>query len=255
MRIVRYEIHGRIHWGTLDEQDPPHIREGVGDFLSNWGLTRKTYRLDTVKLLAPVLPSKVVALGLNYRDHAEELKMKIPDDPMIFLKPGTSVIGPGDDIVYPRMSSRVDYEAELAIVIGKTARRVIPEHARDCVLGYTCANDVTARDLQVKDIQFTRAKGFDTFCPIGPCIRTTIDPSDLLVEAYLNGKRVQSSRTSNLIFHVEELVSFISHVMTLLPGDIIITGTPGGIGPMEPGDKIEIRIENIGSLINPVVAE
>lgn len=254
MRIVRYERKGRIHWGVLDSKDSEYVREGVGDFLGDWGLTKKTYRTDSVKILVPVLPSKVVALGLNYRDHAEELNLPIPEDPMIFLKPSTAVIGHGEPIIYPKMAGRVDYEAELGIVIGKKAKEIPPENAQEFILGYTCVNDVTARDLQAKDVQYTRAKGFDTFCPLGPCIHTSIDPSNLKVEAYLNGKLVQSSSTSNLIFGVLELVSFVSHVMTLLPGDVISTGTPGGIGPMQPGDIIEIRVEGIGSLVNPVMA-
>ncbi len=254
MKIVRYERKGKKRWGVLDEEGE-HVREGVGDFLGDWGLTKKVYRIDGVRLIAPIEPSKIVALGLNYRDHAEELGMPLPDDPMIFMKPSTSIAGPGDDIIYPHMSSQVDYEAEMAIVIGKKAKNTAPEDARKYVLGYTCLNDVTARDLQRKDIQFTRGKGFDTFCPIGPCIVTDIVPDDLAVEAYLNGEQKQSSRTSNLIFGVDELVTFISHIMTLLPGDIISTGTPGGIGPMQVGDTIEIRVEGIGGLVNSVVAE
>jgi len=253
MKILRYERKGTLRWGALDE-DGEHVREGVGDYLGDWGLTKKIYRLDGLTLKAPVSPAKVVALGLNYRDHAEEMGLPLPEDPMIFLKPSTAVIGPGQDIVYPPMSQRVDYEAELAVVIGKKAAGVSVENAGDYILGYTCLNDVTARDLQIRDIQFTRSKGFDTFCPIGPWIVTDLDPADLAVEAYLNGERKQCSRTSNLIFGVYELVSFISHVMTLLPGDIISTGTPGGIGPMQPGDTIEIRVEGIGSLVNRVVA-
>ncbi len=253
MRILRYERKGSLRWGTLDD-DGERVREGVGDYLGDWGLTKKVYRLDGLKLKPPVSPTKVVALGLNYRDHAEEMGAPLPQDPMIFLKPSTSVIGPGDNIVYPPMSQRVDYEAELAVVVGKRAVKAPAEKAAEYVLGYTCLNDVTARDLQSKDIQFARSKGFDTFCPIGPCIVTDISPDDLAVESYLNGENKQASRTSNLIFGVNELVSFISHVMTLLPGDIISTGTPGGIGPMQPGDTVEIKVEGIGSLVNQVVA-
>jgi len=254
MKIVRYERKGVKRWGVLDITGE-HVREGVGNFIHDWGLTKKIFSLDSLHLLPPVEPTKIVALGLNYRDHAEEMKFPLPEDPMIFIKPSSAVIGPADKIIYPKMASQVDYEAELAIVIGKTARHVLPENSRSHVLGYTCLNDVTARDLQRKDIQFTRAKGFDTFCPIGPCIATDVTPDDLAVEAYLNGERKQSSGTSQLIFGVDELISFISHVMTLYPGDIISTGTPGGIGPMQPGDTIEIRIEKIGSLINKVEAE
>ncbi len=191
-------------------------------------------------------------MGLNYRDHAEELGFPIPDEPVIFLKPATTLIGPGDAIQYPPTSSRVDFEAELGIVIKERAKNITPGLARDYILGFTCANDVTARDLQKKDGQWTRAKSFDTFCPVGPWIETDLDPGDLLVESYLNSARKQSSRTSRFIFSVPQLVSFISTVMTLNPGDLIITGTPAGIGPMQPGDEIEVRIEGIGSLKNTV---
>jgi 2-keto-4-pentenoate hydratase/2-oxohepta-3-ene-1,7-dioic acid hydratase in catechol pathway len=180
------------------------------------------------------------------------LGLPIPDTPIIFLKPPTSVIGPDDSIRYPETSSRVDYEAELGIIIKDRAKDIRPEDASRHILGYTCANDVTARDLQKKDGQWTRAKSFDTFCPFGPWIETELDPDDLLVESFLNGARRQSSRTSQLIFKTNHLVSFISQVMTLYPGDLIITGTPAGIGPMERGDEIEVRIEGIGSLKNTV---
>jgi 2-keto-4-pentenoate hydratase/2-oxohepta-3-ene-1,7-dioic acid hydratase in catechol pathway len=205
-----------------------------------------------VRLLAPCSPTKVIAVGLNYRDHAQELGLPIPDTPIIFLKPPTSVIGPDDSIRYPETSSRVDYEAELGIVIKDRVKDIRPDEARGHILGYTCANDVTARDLQKKDGQWTRAKSFDTFCPVGPWIETELDPDDLLVESYLNGARRQSSRTSQFIFKTNYLISFISQVMTLYPGDLIITGTPAGIGPMERGDEIEVRIEGIGSLKNVV---
>jgi 2-keto-4-pentenoate hydratase/2-oxohepta-3-ene-1,7-dioic acid hydratase in catechol pathway len=181
--------------------------------------------------------------------------MAVPEDPILFLKPPTSLIGPDAAIIWPSMSQQVDYEGELGIVIRDRVRGIAPNEVRDHILGYTCANDVTARDLQKKDGQWTRAKGFDTFCPVGPWIETDLDPADLLVESYLNGERRQSSRTSQLIFGIERLVSFISHVMTLQPGDLIITGTPAGIGPMRPGDEIEVRIEGIGSLKNRVSAE
>ena len=179
--------------------------------------------------------------------------LALPAEPVLFLKPPTTVIGPGDTVVYPAASLQVDYEAELGVVIKKRTRGVGPEEAPDHILGYTCANDVTARDLQKKDGQWTRAKSFDTFCPVGPWIETGLDPADLLIQSYLNGERRQSSRTSQLIFKVNELVSFISGIMTLEPGDLIITGTPAGIGPMQPGDEIEVRIEGIGSLKNRVI--
>jgi 2-keto-4-pentenoate hydratase/2-oxohepta-3-ene-1,7-dioic acid hydratase in catechol pathway len=195
-----------------------------------------------------------VAVGLNYRDHAHELGHAVPEEPVIFLKPATTIIGPGESVIYPAASSRVDYEAELGVVVKDRTRNISPEEAPDHILGYTCANDVTARDLQKKDGQWTRAKSFDTFCPVGPWIETDLDPGDLLIQSYLNGERRQSSRTSQLIFNVHELVCFISGIMTLEPGDLIITGTPAGIGPMKPGDEIEVRIEGIGSLKNRIIA-
>jgi 2-keto-4-pentenoate hydratase/2-oxohepta-3-ene-1,7-dioic acid hydratase in catechol pathway len=209
-------------------------------------------KIGEAKLLSPCLPSKIVALGLNYRDHAEEVKLPIPDKPLLFIKPSTSVIGPGEAILYPKMSKRVDYEAELAVVIGKVAKNVSEEKAADYILGYTCLNDVTARDLQPKDGQWTLSKSFDTFSPIGPWIVTDMDPHQLEISSYLNGERRQHSNTKNLIFGPRQLVSFISWAMTLLPGDVIATGTPSGIGPMAIGDQIDVVIEGIGTLSNHV---
>jgi 2-keto-4-pentenoate hydratase/2-oxohepta-3-ene-1,7-dioic acid hydratase in catechol pathway len=218
--------------------------------------TGEVLALGDVNLLAPCEPSKIVALGLNYRDHAAEFGRQAPDEPLIFLKPSTAVIGPGANIIYPRMSRRVDYEAELGVVIGKTARRVEEENALEYVLGYTCFNDVTARDLQKKDGLFTRAKGFDTFAALGPWIETGLaDPDKVMVEAYLNGERRQHASTSTMVFGVRRLIAFISEVMTLLPGDVIATGTPSGVGPMRPGDEVEVRVEGIGTLQNRVLAE
>jgi 2-keto-4-pentenoate hydratase/2-oxohepta-3-ene-1,7-dioic acid hydratase in catechol pathway len=197
-----------------------------------------------------VQPSKIVAVGLNYKDHAAELKQALPQEPLLFLKPGSAVIGPFDPIIYPAMSTQVDYEGELAIVIGKKARGVSEAEADECIFGYTCFNDVTARDLQRADGQWTRAKGFDTFAPIGPWIETELDPRDLALETFLNGERRQASTTANLIFTPTYLVSFISRVMSLYPGDIIATGTPAGIGPMKAGDTVEVVIAGIGGLVN-----
>jgi 2-keto-4-pentenoate hydratase/2-oxohepta-3-ene-1,7-dioic acid hydratase in catechol pathway len=233
----------------LDGEEVMELEGGLFGPLKTLGTA---HTRSGVKLLAPCSPSKVIAVGLNYRDHARELGMPVPDSPVIFLKPSTTVIGPEDAILYPGASSRVDYEAELGIVIKDRVKDLRPEEANRHILGYTCANDVTARDLQKKDGQWTRAKSFDTFCPVGPWIETGLEPDDLLVESYLNGERRQSSRTSQFIFKADFLVSFISQVMTLYPGDLIITGTPAGIGPMEPGDEIEVRIEGIGSLRNTV---
>jgi 2-keto-4-pentenoate hydratase/2-oxohepta-3-ene-1,7-dioic acid hydratase in catechol pathway len=201
------------------------------------------------------LPSKIVAMGLNYRHHAEEVHLPLPEVPLIFLKPPTSVIGPEENIIYPPSTTRVDYECELAIIIKKRAWQVSREEALEYVLGYTCLNDVSARDHQKQDGQWTRAKGFDTFSPIGPWIETGLDPGKVTVGTYLNGELKQHSRTSDMIFDVPEQISFISHVMTLLPGDVIATGTPSGIGPMKPGDIVEIKISSIGTLRNYVVED
>jgi 2-keto-4-pentenoate hydratase/2-oxohepta-3-ene-1,7-dioic acid hydratase in catechol pathway len=252
MRLVRFLVQGKPCYGILNNDE---VAELDGDFFSPFKTLKACHPVSAVKLLAPCAPGKIVAVGLNYRDHAHELGFPIPDEPVIFLKPPTTVIGPGEAVVRPAMSAQVDYEAELGVVISDRTSRVGPGEARDHILGYTCANDVTARDLQKKDGQWTRAKSFDTFCPLGPWIETDLDPGDLLIESYLNGERRQSSRTSQFIFPVDRLVSFISHVMTLEPGDVIITGTPAGIGPMQPGDEIEVRIEGIGSLKNKVSTE
>lgn len=246
MRFARFEVEGKVFQGTI--RGDVAVPDGCGS------ISRK-YSLGEIRLLSPTLPSKIVAIGLNYRDHAEEVGMPLPEEPLLFLKPSSSVIGPGDTIILPSQSARVDFEAELGVVIGKTARKVLGRDAQDCILGYTCLNDVTARDLQGKDGQWTRAKGFDTFCPIGPWIETELDPSDLGIELYLNGKFKQASRTSNLVFDPVRLVEFISGIMTLFPGDVIATGTTSGIGPMQSGDTVEVRIEGIGSLINIVQPE
>ena len=205
-------------------------------------------------LLPPVEPSKIVAVGANYKDHAMEMGKPLPAEPLLFMEPSTSVIGPNDIIVYPKMSKRVDYEGELALVIKKTAYLLSPDkEIKGYILGYTCFNDVTARDLQKKDGQFTRAKSFDTFAAVGPCIATDVDPSQLKLKTFLNGKLRQSGNTRNLIFPVPFLVWFISNIMTLNPGDIITTGTPAGIGPMKPGDRVDVQIDNIGTLSNAVM--
>jgi len=251
MKFLRYKTKdGKVKHGYLEEGK---VFEITGDIHGEHHPTGDEYKVNNIKFLAPCSPSKIVAVGLNYRDHAEELKKKIPDEPLLFMKPSTSIIGHEDKIIYPsHMSSRVDYEGELAVVIGKEAKWVNESEAFQYIFGYTCINDVTARDLQVKDVQYTRAKGFDTFAPIGPVIETEIDPSDLEISTFLNGELKQHSRTSEIIFKVPRLLSFISRVMTLLPGDIIATGTPSGIGPMKISDKIEIKVEGIGNLKNYV---
>ena len=243
MKLIRYELNGRIYQGRIVDGRAYAVDAADGS---------PGHAMGEIRLLPPVQPTKVVAIGLNYRDHAEEVGLPIPEEPLLFLKPPSSVIGPGDTIVMPPQSRRVDYEAELAIAIGKTASKVTARDSRDYILGYTCLNDVTARDLQGKDGQWTRAKGFDTFCPIGPWVETEIDTLDLKIELYLNEERKQESRTSMLIFNPYLLVEFISGVMTLFPGDVIATGTTSGIGPMKSGDTVEVRIEGIGSLTNRV---
>jgi 2-keto-4-pentenoate hydratase/2-oxohepta-3-ene-1,7-dioic acid hydratase in catechol pathway len=254
MRIVRFALQGRMGYGILAGEKISVLWETPYDGLQN--TTGEIMSLPEVTLLAPCEPSKIVAVGLNYKDHAKEIGASLPEEPLLFMKPSTSVIGPDEDIAYPAMSKRVDYEAELAVVIGKPCHQVMETAAKDYILGYTAINDVTARDLQQKDGQWTRAKSFDTFAPLGPWIETEIsDPDNLTVEAYLNGKRCQHSTTGNLIFGVFKLVSFISQIMTLLPGDVIATGTPAGIGPMQPGDVVEVRVEGIGRLRNRLVAE
>jgi len=254
MRIVRFDMQGRSGYGLLAGEKISVLRATPYDGLVN--TTGEVLSLPEVILLAPCEPSKIIALGLNYRDHAAEFGNPVPDEPLIFMKPSTAVIGPDAAITYPAMSRRVDYEAELAVVLGKTARHVPEEKALEYVLGYTCFNDVTARDLQKKDGQFTRAKGFDTFAALGPWIETDIgDPDNLEVEAVLNGERKQHSNTNNMVFGVKTLISFISRIMTLLPGDVIATGTPAGIGPMRIGDVVEIKVEKIGTLRNQVTAE
>ena len=250
MKIIRFSLGKKTSYGILDDETIRVIR---GNPFNNLRYSGITCNLSDVKLLAPCVPSKIVCLGVNYRSHAGELNSQIPQSPLLFLKPPSAIIGPEDKIIYPEMSQRVDYEGELGAVIKKKASRVSPQQALDYVLGYTCFNDVTARDLQRPDGQWTRAKGFDTFAPFGPCIETEIDPTNVPLETYLNGQLKQKSNTTELIFSIKEVISFISRVMTLLPGDVIATGTPGGIGPMNPGDTIEIKIAQIGVLRNYVV--
>ncbi len=250
MKLVRFLASAGPSCGILHNDE---VAELDRDFFGPFKTLKGRRPASSVRLLAPCVPSKIVAVGLNYRDHAEELGMPVPDEPVLFLKPPTCVIGPGEAVRWPAMSGRVDYEAELGVVIKDRVSGIAPENARGHILGYTCANDVTARDLQKKDGQWTRAKSFDTFCPVGPWIETDLDPGDLSIETFVNGERKQSSRTSQFIFPIERLVSFISRVMTLEPGDLIITGTPAGIGPMKAGDEVEVRIEGIGSLKNRVV--
>lgn len=250
MQIVRFKAAGKTRYGALEGGA---VVEYTGTPFALFRRGRRRYPLTQTVLLAPVVPSKIVAVGLNYRDHAKEMHLPLPDEPRIFLKPTTAIVGPDDPIVYPPQSRRVDHEVELAVVMKRRCRNVPAERARQYVLGYTCLNDVTARDLQQRDGMPSRAKAFDTFCPIGPCIATDIDPNAVTIEAWVNGGLRQSSSTKELIFPVEEIVARVSEVMTLLPGDVIATGTPPGVGPLEPGDRVELRIEGIGSLRNTVV--
>lgn len=256
MRILRYSSKGRAKYGVLDGntikglRGSPFAKFRGSDSL--FVIDDSSHHLNEVKLLAPCTPSKIVCLGLNYRRHAEETNLPIPEVPLIFLKPSTAVIGPDDEIVIPPESRRVDYEAELGVVIGKRAKSVDEGDIADYIFGYTCFNDVSERYNQRDDVQWTRAKGYDTFAPLGPWIETEISPGDLKIETYLNGELRQTARTSDLIFSVPKIVSFISGIMTLLPGDVIATGTPSGIGRMNAGDTVEISIENIGILRNTV---
>lgn len=250
MKIVRFRAANKTRYGVLEGA---WVVEYAGTPFGTFKKARKKWPLKQAVLLAPVLPSKIVGVGLNYRDHAEEMRMAVPDRPRIFLKPPSALCGPDDPIVYPRDTRRLEHEGELAVVIRKRAHQVPAERARDFVLGYTCLNDVTARDLQAEDGGPIRAKGFDTFCPVGPCIATDIDPNAVDIETWVNGERRQASNTKNFLFPVEEVVAYVTAIMTLLPGDLIATGTPHGVGPLVPGDKVEVRVEGIGTLANPVI--
>ncbi|KRF17806.1 2-hydroxyhepta-2,4-diene-1,7-dioate isomerase [Nocardioides sp. Soil797] len=266
MRICRFTtgedpLYG-VLTGELDEfgqpEDDAVVVALAGDPLYvGVKLIQQEYKLEDVRLLAPVLPrSKVVAIGRNYAAHAAEMGSDLPEEPLMFLKPNTSVCGPGDPIFYPRQSENVHYEGELAVVIGRICRDVPVEKATDVIHGYTIANDVTARDLQKKDVQFTRGKGFDSFCPLGPWIETDLDPQTFTdgvsIQTHLNGDLVQDGNTKDLIFDIPTLIAHISSVMTLLPGDVILTGTPEGVGPMNIGDEVEVSIAGIGTLTNKV---
>ena len=249
MKIVRFEFDEKIKIGDWGEEG---IRELTGD-LSSLKPNGKTFPSEKVRLLVPCVPSKIIAVGKNYPSHVKELSSPTPKEPILFLKPPSALLPQNGNIVYPTMSKRVDFEAELGVVIKKRVQGFSSEDIDSVILGYTCINDVTARDLQKTDGQWTRAKSFDTFAPVGPWIVTDLNPVNLRVESYLNGKRKQSGLVSELLFDILTLIRFISTVMTLEPGDIIATGTPAGIGPMKKGDTIEIRIDEIGTLKNQVV--
>jgi 2-keto-4-pentenoate hydratase/2-oxohepta-3-ene-1,7-dioic acid hydratase in catechol pathway len=250
MKVVRIRTEEGISYGGAE---PEGIRVYQGSPLVAWEPTEVVVPYPEAHLLAPVFPTKVVAVGKNYVEHAEEMGSDVPETPIIFIKPATAVIGPGVPVVYPPDSENVHHEAELAVVIGAVARNVQAEDAQSVILGYTAANDVTARDLQRRDGQWTRGKGFDTFCPLGPAIETELDPLEgLRIECRVNGEVRQSGTTADMVFGVAELIEFITRVMTLLPGDVVITGTPSGVGPVVPGDRMEVEIEGIGVLANPV---
>ncbi len=244
-------MSGEEHYGRVDGSS---ITVLDGPFWLRSKPTGDTANITDVKVLCPVEPTKIICVGLNYHMHVEQSQSanKVPENPVLFMKPPSSLLAPGGDIIYPDGIDRVDYEAELAVVIGRRGHKIPEEKADDYIFGYTCLNDVTARKVQKADGQWTRGKGFDTFCPVGPHVVRGIDVSDLSVEAFLNGEQKQSGRTSDMIFSVPFLVNFISSIMTLMPGDVISTGTPQGIDPMQKGDRIEVRVEHIGSLINTV---
>lgn len=253
MRFVRFEtrtLPPQYGW-LLDNALGPV----EGDIFSEYRRLEASIPLETARLLAPVAPGKIICVGRNYVEHAREQGVEPPDIPLLFLKPPSSVIGPGEAILLPPQSRQVEHEAELAVVIGRLGRWIPPEAALDYVFGYTVANDVTARDLQRRDGQWTRGKGFDTFCPLGPWIETDYDPFDNLITCRVNGEIRQMASTRDMIFPVQQLVAFASSVMTLEPGDVILTGTPAGIGPLLDGDEVAVDIEGIGELRNPVKAD
>lgn len=250
MRLVRFRSEQRIATGVLEGDV---VRPLQGTFFEEPLPTGEELPLASVRLLAPVIPSKLVCIARNYAEHAKEMGNPLPEQPVLFIKPATSVIGPGDPIPLPQGAGRVDHEAELAAVIGRLCRRAGEGEAMSAVLGFTCANDITARDWQKSDVQWGRAKGSDGFGPLGPWIETELDPSDLEVASRVNGELRQKARTSEMTLSPAQLISHISQTITLLPGDVVLTGTPPGVGPLEPGDTVEVEIEGIGVLENPVV--
>ncbi|MCF3175452.1 fumarylacetoacetate hydrolase family protein [Streptomyces sioyaensis] len=254
MRIARFSIDGNVGFGVVEGDELDVIK---GHPFAEFERSGQKVPLDKVRLLPPVLPNKVVGIGRNYAEHAAELGNAVPDVPVTFFKPSTSVIGPGDPIGYPSFSQEVHHEAELAVVIGRMCREVPRERAKDVILGYTCANDVTARDVQQREKQWARAKGFDSSCPLGPWVETGLEPADiaagLAVQCTVNGEQRQLGRTSDMVRPVEDLIVHITEAMTLLPGDVILTGTPAGVGPLNVGDEVAVTIEGIGTLTNKVI--
>lgn len=250
MKIYRFRYRRKVMYGLLKEDVLFPIK---GSVFRNYKIEDSPIPISEVTVLPPVQPTKIVCVGRNYREHAEELGNEVPAEPLIFLKPPSAVIGHNQAIVWPDMSQRIDYEGELAVVIKKKARDLKGDDWQDYVLGYTCFNDITARDLQLKDVQFTRAKSFDTFAAVGPCLALGLDWSSLRLKTFLNGHLVQSGNTRNMIFGIPFLLQFISKIMTLEPGDLIATGTPAGVGPMKVGDRVEVQIEGIGTLSNYLI--
>jgi 2-keto-4-pentenoate hydratase/2-oxohepta-3-ene-1,7-dioic acid hydratase in catechol pathway len=251
MRLLRFRSGDRIATG-VSELGSDVVRVLGGTFFEDPVPTGEELLLDDVRLLAPVLPSKIVCVGKNYAAHAAEFDMEVPEEPLLFLKPSTAVIGPEEPIHLLPISRRVDYEGELAAVIGQVARNVRTEEAGRVILGYTCGNDVTLRDLQKTDDQWARAKGFDGSCPLGPWIETDLDPTDVRVETRVNGEVRQGGQTSDMVFGVATLIEYITSFMTLLPGDVLMTGTPEGVGKLAPGDRVEVEVDGVGTLANPV---
>jgi 2-keto-4-pentenoate hydratase/2-oxohepta-3-ene-1,7-dioic acid hydratase in catechol pathway len=250
MKIVRVRLEGdEIAYGAVE---PEGIRLHQGTPFVAWEPQETVIPFEDARLLSPTFPTKVVCVGRNYAEHAVERHAEVPAEPVLFLKPSTAVIGPDAPIVIPAEATEVHHEAELAVVIGRVARKVRAEDASAFILGYTAANDVSARNLQAIDGQWTRAKGFDTFCPLGPAIETEVDPAGLRITCAVDGELRQDGTTDDMVFGVAELVEFITGVMTLLPGDVILTGTPAGVGPIVPGDRVEVVIDRIGKLTNPV---
>jgi len=253
MRFVRYQTASEpAQFGWLQDDRVGRVE---GSPFGEFRRLEANLPLDTVRLLAPVMPGKIIGIGRNYVAHAQEHKAEVPEVPLMFLKPPSAVIGPGEAIVHPPQSQRVEHEAELVVVIGRRGRWIKPEEALDYVLGYTIGNDVTARDLQNRDGQWTRGKGFDTFCALGPYIETDFDPADALITCHVNGEMRQMASTRDMVFRVHQLIAFAASVMTLEAGDVIMTGTPAGVGPLKPGDVVEVAIEGLGTLRNPVIAE
>ncbi len=253
MRIVRYQIkNAPPRYGWVLENKVGAIE---GDIYGEYRRLEAEVPLADVKLLAPAQPSKIICIGRNYVEHAKEHNVEVPKVPLIFMKPPSSILDPGETIILPPQSQQVEHEAELVVVIGKRGRHVTPEQAQGYIYGYTVGNDVTARDLQKSDGQWTRAKGFDTFCPFGPWVDTDFDPADAVITCKVSGQPRQMASTRDMVFNVGQLIAFISSVMTLEPGDLLFTGTPAGVGPLKSGDTVDVEIEGLGRLSNPVAAQ